>query len=148
MGGPGAPPQPQGQGGAPGMPPGTQAVPVPPQFRDKIDPNNRLQQLMLQRLDSLTPGDVQALDAAPPQVVQALKKLMPEVGFALDQLGQGGGQGGGMQSPGGAPGGGMGGGGPPAPQLANGAGMNVPPAGPDQAGSPGLPQPKTRLGGM
>lgn len=147
----GAPPQPQGGPPGGGLPAGTQAVPIPPQMRGAIDPNNPIQRALLQRVDGLNQADIGALSSIPPQAAQVLKKLLPEVGFLVDMIGQPGGM------PGGAPGGGgpVGPmnppgppGGPGVPQMANGGGANVPPAAPGPAGDPGLPQPRTRLGGM
>jgi hypothetical protein len=111
---------------------------VPPQFANKIDPNNPVQMLLMQRVDKLTPQDLQVMNTTPPQVVQVLKKVIPEVGFLLDMIGKP--DGGDQMPPSGlppAPGGGAPGGAPP--QAAGGS----PPA-----PSGGLPRPGTRLSGM
>jgi hypothetical protein len=79
------PMQPMAPGG--GMPPGTQAIPVPPWVHRQIDPNNPMQKLLLQRIDALRPNDIQALASIPPQAAAVLKKIFPEVGFLIDMIG-------------------------------------------------------------
>lgn len=131
-GAPGAGPQPpMGGGGAPGA--GGAMQQVPPEFARHIDPGNQFQMTLMQRVDKLTPQDLQAVNTgiAPP-AVQVLKKVIPEIGFLLDMIGKpGGGQPGAMPMP---PG-----------------GMPAAPAGgapPPMAPPAGLPQPGTKLGGV
>jgi len=57
-----------------------------------------MQRVLLQRVDRLTPQDLQAVETGvSPQAVAVLKKVIPEIGFLLDMIG---GQGG---APGGPP---------------------------------------------
>jgi hypothetical protein len=139
----GAPPQPP-QGGAPGqppVPPGATATPIPPEFQRQLNPGNPLQQALLQRVDRLTPQDIQSLGAGiQPPAAQVLKKIFPEIGFLLDQIGQQGGGGDGQQ-PGGMPGAMPGAPGGPQPGGPNPPGS----ASLSMGGPPRTAQPGTRL---
>jgi hypothetical protein len=103
----GRPPSPavQGQpsmpgGGAPGAQPapvgdarGGGPIQVPPEFARHIDPKNPVQMLLMQRVDKLTPQDLQAVNTGiSPPAVMALKKVIPEIGFLLDMIGKPNGQ--------------------------------------------------------
>lgn len=119
-------PGPGGPGG-PGGPP--QAGGVPPELAQHVNPDNKIQMLLLQRVDSLTTQDAQQFFAnIKPPALAVLKKIMPELGFMLDAMTQqmSGGQGG---APMPAPGGGA----PPQPT-------------PQGLPQPGMARPTTRLG--
>lgn len=101
-----------------------------------------MQMKLLQRVDQLTPQDLQAANTIPPAAVQVLKKLLPEIGFLLDMIGKPGGmtpdapQ---MQQPGAFP--------PPGTQATSNPVPGL--SGPPGPGSPsGLSRPATKLGGI
>jgi hypothetical protein len=118
-------------------------VKVPPQFQRFVDPNNKLQALLLQRIDALPQQAAQALYAMEPAELQVFKAILPEVGFMFDAIIQGKQGGGQQQQQPGAPGADAGGapppgGGAPAP-TAPGGGASTP----SNAG--GMPRPQTGL---
>lgn len=59
---------------------------IPPQYQHRIEPNNPVQKMLLQRVGSLNPADLKALDSIPDAAVEVLKRLLPEVDFLLDQI--------------------------------------------------------------
>jgi hypothetical protein len=128
-------------------------VRVPPQFQRFIDPNNKLQALLLQRIDQLPQQSAQALYAMEPAELMVFKAILPEVGFMFDAIIQmkqkqqgGGGQPGGQQ-PGGqdAPGQ-QNGQQPGAPGAGPGPGPGPSGPGPSNAGGP--PRPQTGLSSL
>lgn len=104
----------------PAMPPsgGPSAGGMPPTGGGAIDPNNKLQALLLKRVDSLGPQDQEALMALTPPQAQAMKKVLPELAFLIDRMLL---QGGGGQGEGGAPAAPMP---PPGPQMRPGGRLN------------------------
>jgi len=115
-------------------------VRVPPQFQRFIDPNNKLQALLLQRIDQLPQQSAQALYAMEPAELMVFKAILPEVGFMFDAIIQmkqkqqgGGGQTGGQQ-------------GAPGADAANGQQSGAPGAGPGAGPGPSGPGPSNAGG--
>jgi len=57
---------------------------IPPAIAQHIDPNNKLQMLLLQRVDKFTPQDGQAIATMSPEALAAVKKIVPEIAFVFD----------------------------------------------------------------
>ena len=91
--GAGAPPPAPGQGAAPS---------VPPDIAQHVDPKNPVQMALIERVEKLTPQDVQAFTTGvSPGAVAVLKKIIPEIAFLIDRAMSKGQPG--MAPPGGAP---------------------------------------------
>lgn len=101
---------PPGQGG--GQPQ------IPPELVGHVDPNNKIQMLLLQRVDSLSEQDAkQFFDGIQPPALMILKRIIPELGFMIDAMLKQMQMGGAAQPGGGAPMPAPGGGAPPAPPV-------------------------------
>jgi len=71
--------------------PATAGSAVPEHFARQVDPNNQIQQALLQRLRQLNEMDGRALaEGISPQAAVVLKKILPEIAFIIDHAMSGG----------------------------------------------------------